>query len=466
MKRILFINPIDTGSEVETRQDNLGIGYLLASLNEKFGRGTFDFRLVSREVEKNLDEFHPDLVLLTSVTQNYNRAKSYAQLSAQRNIPVIIGGIHISLLPQTMTDDMRIACLGEGERTICDLLEVLLKYNGKYDDNVLRGIPGIAYKSDGALTATPPRPLIKNLDSLPFPAREYLNIGRQAYLFSSRGCPYRCSFCSSSRYWNKVRFHSAEYVLTEIQQLHLNYAPRVISFYDDLFIADKKRLQAIAEGIRSLNLHRKIMFTCSARANLIDHRVAKILKSMNVRSVGLGLESGNEQILYYLKGGSVSVEDNYRATEILSQYGINPNASFVIGSPQETEAQILDTYRFIRRSKVALFDVYVLTPLPGTPVWKEAEASGLVSDDMDWSKLDVNFGQNSEDAIILSQRLQRSDIIRLYRKFMRLRLWRNALKIWRNPFLFQLPGYLWKRFMHKLSIIFQFEARRAKSYSI
>jgi radical SAM superfamily enzyme YgiQ (UPF0313 family) len=462
LKKVLFINAVDTSSEVETRQDNLGIGYLIASVKKHFDDDMFDFQVISNGVEKALDEYQPDLALLTSVTQNYNYAKLYAQLASNRKIPVIIGGIHISVLPDTLTNDMSIACLGEGEQTICDILEVFLKFHGNFDDNIMRGIPGLAFRNNGSLVVTQPRTLIRDLDSLPLPAREYLNISKHAYLFSSRGCPYRCVFCSSSRYWNKVRFHSAEYVVREIEHLYKTYKTQVISFYDDLFIAHRKRLAVIVEKIREQNLHKKVIFTCSARANLINEQITHLLKRMNVRSVGLGLESGNEQTLKYLKGGSVSVEDNFRCADLLVKYGINANASFVIGSPMETEAQITDTYDFIKRSKISLFDVYLLTPLPGTPIWEEAKRRNLVCEDekMDWSILNVNFAQNWKQAIILSKTLNREQLWKIYKKFLRLRLWRNAYKIWSNPFLIRLPGYLSKHIRNRIKYLVKIEINK------
>jgi magnesium-protoporphyrin IX monomethyl ester (oxidative) cyclase len=269
-------------------------------------------------------------------------------------------------------------------------------------------------------------------------------------------------FCSSSRYWNKVRFHSAEYVVREIEHLYKTYKTQVISFYDDLFIAHRKRLAVIVEKIREQNLHKKVIFTCSARANLINEQITHLLKRMNVRSVGLGLESGNEQTLKYLKGGSVSVEDNFRCADLLVKYGINANASFVIGSPMETEAQITDTYDFIKRSKISLFDVYLLTPLPGTPIWEEAKRRNLVCEDekMDWSILNVNFAQNWKQAIILSKTLNREQLWKIYKKFLRLRLWRNAYKIWSNPFLIRLPGYLSKHIRNRIKYLVKIEINK------
>jgi radical SAM superfamily enzyme YgiQ (UPF0313 family) len=160
---------------------------------------------------------------------------------------------------------------------------------------------------------------------------------------------------------------------------------------------------------------------------------------MGVVSVGMGLESGNPRILYYLKGKTITIEDNRRAIELLTSAGIKANASFIIGSPDETEKEMMDTYDFIRKSKLSFVDIYVLTPYPGTPVWDFAKSRGLVSDDMDWSKLNVNFDVNHANAIILSESLSRERLYQIYRKFRRQRLVRNIRSLITHPMLLDLP---------------------------
>lgn len=160
---------------------------------------------------------------------------------------------------------------------------------------------------------------------------------------------------------------------------------------------------------------------------------------MNVVSVAMGLESGCEKILRYLKGAAFSVEKNSQAVAILKKYGIAANASFVIGSPQETAADMMETYRFINETPLNLVDVYVLTPFPGTPIWKYALDRGLVGEEMDWERLNVNFEFNSREAVILSETLTREKILKYYKKFRRQRFRRNLKSIWGHPFLQDLP---------------------------
>ncbi len=439
MIKILFINAIDPRSEIESRYTPLGILYLSASLKTAFPKDTFNIRFVNRDVAATLKSFRPDIVGITAVSQNFNFAKQYARLARNQGLRTIVGGVHVSILPESVTQDMDVGCIGEGELTVVELLKVFMEHDGFPSDELAK-LDGIVFWKDGNLVTTRPKPLISEMDrALPFPDRTLEGPVKHAYVFSSRGCPFRCVFCSSSRYWNRVRFFSPEYVFAELEKLARESGAKMISFYDDLFVADKSRLHDIATLIEKSGLAKTIKFTCSCRANLVTEDVVANLKRMGVVSVGMGLESGNPRILNYLKGDTVTVKDNQRAIELLTSAGIRANASFIIGSPTETEEEMMETYAFIRKSKLSFVDVYVLTPYPGTPIWDLAKTRGLVSDDMDWSRLNVNFEVNHAKAIILSEVASRERLYRIYRKFRRQRLARNLRSLITHPMLLDLP---------------------------
>jgi len=452
--KILFVNAIDTASEVETRYANLGLGYLVASLRNAFGKDAFDFKIVDRNVIKHIRDFLPDVVCITSVTQNFNLAKYYAKTAKENGVPVIIGGVHISALPHTLTSCMDIGCVGEGEETIVELMRLFAKCH-HFPKEDLCGIRGIVYFDQDKIKITMPREPISNLDKIPIPARDLLKIDRHSYMFTSRGCPYDCIFCASTKFWDKLRFFSAEYVVREIEELVHQYNVRTISFFDDLFIGNLPRLRKISEILEGKDFLKKISFTCSARANLINEEVAALLKRMRVLSVGMGLESGSDKTLKYLKGNNISVEDNKRAVAILRKHKIAANASFVIGSPRETKEEIMKTYFFIKNNPLSLVDTYVLTPYPGTEIWEYAKAKRLVADDMDWARLNVNFKVNQKDAVILSEVLSRQDIVAIYKKFQSLRLVKNFKNVWFTPQFFDIPGIIIKNCTGFMAALFR-----------
>ena len=449
----MFINTINPYAEIECRYPPLGIGYLVSSLRNHFGSDMFQFKVVNRNIEFELSHFRPDIVGISSVTQNYNIAKEYARIAKTKGLSVIIGGIHISMLPFSLTTDMDVGVIGEGEKTTIDIFELFIKERTLVGED-LNKIEGIVYRDEtNRLIITEKRDLVFPLDDIVVPARDVFRIKRHSYLFSSRGCPYRCVFCVSARFWEKVRFFSAEYVVREIKELVEKYNVRLISFYDDLMMADLARLRELVTLLKKEAILQKVKFSLNARANLLTEEVVSLLKEMSVVSVGMGLESGNERMLRYLKGSNITVNDNKAAIKTLKKYKITANASFIIGSPYETEGEITDTFNFIKTSGLNFFDTYVLTPFPGTPIWEYAKKIGVTNDDMDWSRLNVNFESSHKNAVIISRNLTREEVYRLFLKFQRLRLFIAIKNILWHPFLFDILGFLVDNFIAKLKML-------------
>jgi len=416
--KLLFINAINHTRHIETVYPPLGLGYLASSLKRHFPE--IEIKIIDREVEQAIKSFAPDAVGVSSVSQNFGRAIETAALCRKADIPVFVGGVHITLLPESLPREFAFGVYGEAEDTIVDVVRYLMTDPKLKEPAVLNDIPGLVIHSENGPKLTPPRPLITELDSIPFPDRSLLNIpvGETTYLFTSRGCPYKCAFCASTRFWDKVRWFSPEYVVEEISQVVGIYKPRALSFYDDLFIANLPRLERIVELICTKGIHKKVKFSFACRANLVNENLLRALKPLDILMICMGLESGAKKTLEYLKGKSASPEQNMRAVELLTGAGINVQGTFIIGSPDETETEILQTLEFIKRSKLINFEVYPLTPFPGTPVWDVAMKMGLVSNRMDWNKLAVDSQSHFETRIILSK-IPKGRLFELYKLFAR-----------------------------------------------
>jgi len=424
--RLLLINAITSSYTIENIYPPLGLGYIASYLREYLPN--INIKIIEGNVEETLVEFSPDLVGISSVSQNYGIALKIAKLCKKKRLPVIIGGTHISTLPSTITPEMDLAVIGEGEQTMLEVIKTFIQYG--LDMSKMAKIRGLVFKNkNNKLVFTGDRELIQPLDKIPFPARDLLRIPirGQLHLFSSRGCPYKCTFCQSTRFFNKIRSFSPEYVVRELEFLIEKYKPVSICFYDDLFVTNRKRLKRIVQLIEEKGINKKTEFYVNVRANQADEEVAELLKRMNVTTVDMGLESGTDKILQFLKGKNSSVAQNKRAVEIFTNFGMRTNGTFIIGTPGETREDILETYNFIKRSKLSYFATYILVPLPNTPLWEYAKNKGLVSENMDWEKLKMEVTKrNFKERVVISD-LDKKELYKLYLKFEKLRKIRRLM---------------------------------------
>lgn len=412
--KFLLVSAVDNQTPIETHHPALGFGYIASSLRREFG-GKFTFKVINTNFTQNIRAFEPNIIGITTVTKNYNVAKGYAAIAKQSNIPVIIGGVHASFMPQTLTQNMDLGVIGEGDRTIIDLMDIYLA-SGKFDKADLCNINGIVFRDDGRLIETKSRELIKPLDDIPYPARDLLKIHKSAHMLSSRGCPYHCAFCSATRQTgNQTRYATAEYVADEIEDIYSNYGIEYLTIYDEMFALDCKRVIKIQELLVAKNLIGKFRFAVNIRSDYITDELAEVLNQMNVDVVALGTESGSQKTLDYLKSGSLKVEDNVNAIRILKKHHIRPYCSFVIGSPDETLSDVMETMKFIKDNGVYWFDVSILVPFPGTAVWDYALSAGKVSGDMDFTRLDFYIKPSS---VNLSKHLNLEDLVEVRAKMM------------------------------------------------
>lgn len=366
----------------------LAFGYLKA-YTEKYLDHPVDIRFLD-----NLDDVADmDIIGISANSQVFARAMEIARQIKQKKSEVItiLGGHHVTYLPETLSPDFDFGVLGEGEQTFLELVSSFCRDGLQAGRDDLRSIDGIAFHDDGHVVTTKPRALIEQLDTLPFPYREQ---GHVPYIHSSRGCPYKCAYCAGSAFWSRTRFFSAEYVVDEVEHILATFpGRRYIPVWDDLFVANKPRFRKIVDLIEQRNLADRVTFSFSVRANLVDDELATNLKRMNVCEAGFGAESASDRILQILAKGT-TVETNQRAIDILHRHGFLVKCSFIVGAPTETEEDVRMTYDFIIKNisegKLDAKGNYVniLMPLPGTPMWDHAIKAGLIDvQTMDWNRL-------------------------------------------------------------------------------
>ncbi len=369
----------------------LGLGYLASYLKKNLP----GVEVVVSEDIRQVINLEPDLVGISSYSLNYGIAKAWGRkIKDTLGIPVILGGCHISALPETFTNDFDIAVIGEGEETFRHLISFYSRH-GRFTRASLEGIEGILFFGDQQLRQTSPRHPIKPIGRIPPPARELFNIRSGThYISTSRGCPFNCLFCAPCVIWDKTRTFPGSYVTREIGGIIEQFADSIthLMVVDDLFISHRKRLGAFRDFYVNTGLNKVLIQQCNIRADLLDEEMAGLLVDMNFRTVNFGAESGSDRILkYYQKRATVA--DNQRAIDLLYDRGILAIPSFIIGAPPETEEDLEATLRFIEKNhhKLAGFEVFPLVPMPGSRLWIMAREKGLVGPDFEWSRLDPNL---------------------------------------------------------------------------
>lgn len=374
----------------------LQLGYLASYIKKiedgsKTGVFTKTDILIAEEIDEIL-KAKPDLVGISSYSINYDIAVDFAlKIKENLKIPVILGGCHISALPETLDPVFDAAVTGEGEQTFQALIS-LYHDKGRFEAADLNNVRGIIYFDRGKIVRTEPRPFMKYLDSIPPPDRALYKIrSGNHYISTSRGCPFKCTFCSPRLIWQNTRFFSARHVVSEIMEIIRQFPETFthLSIVDDLFISNKKRLNEIRDMFVKTGLNKILTLQLNVRADLIDDETAGILADINSKTVNFGAESGSDKILkYYDK--KTTVEDNRRAVNILYEHGIKAIPSFIIGAPVETSEDFKATADFIEENhhKLAGFEIFPLIPMPGSKIWDYALQKGKVNLKMDWSRLE------------------------------------------------------------------------------
>jgi radical SAM superfamily enzyme YgiQ (UPF0313 family) len=373
----------------------LGLSYVAAAC-EAAGAVVriFDF-IVSRYTPEKLalalESFRPHAVGVNSVTMNFPQAAVIVR-DVKRYDPGIVtmmGGPHVSFdIENTLRayPELDLIVVGEGERTLSELVPVLTS------PEEWERISGIAFRKDGVPFITPVRPLIEDLDALPLPARHllpvsrYLALGYPVSIITSRGCPNRCIFCLGRRMvGSRGRFRSPSLVVDEIEQI-LALGFTRINIADDLFTADKQRVNTLCEEM----LRRGVKFAWSAfaRVNTVDREILAIMRRAGCDAVSFGIESGNPEMLKRIRKG-ITLEQAREATRLCKEAGITTHASFMVGLPGETPETLQDTARFARELDI-YYGYHMLAPFPGTTVREEIEKYDLKILTDDWSLYDAN----------------------------------------------------------------------------
>ena len=411
----------------------LGLLYLMGYA-EKYGNFN-DIRMFDNnfdDIMEDVVQFHPDFIGISCMTIDYMEAIRLAEYFKKRldNIPVIVGGVHISSLPTSLAKCFDVGVLGEGERIFLDILQAFEK-RGRFDPVDLQHIKGVVYWDNGKRVVTETREKISTLDEVPLINRALLHKeyfqrkmvphiakhGVEGHILTARGCPYTCIFCSTKAFWKTMRFHSTQYVYEEVRNMAKNHGVTHITIWDDLFTAHIPRIKELAELLKSDELTKDVTFSAQVRTHQMNDRLGALFNEMNVKTAFFGFESGSDKTLGYLKNNTITVEQNRQAIVKCKEYGIRAYGSLILGSPGETIEDMEQTIEFIRFAKKAGADAmwaFIMTPFPETPMWEIAKQRGKVSDDdMDWEMLSH---QNVDDPLMLDPNVDKEEFKKVFLK--------------------------------------------------
>ncbi len=430
--KVLLVRPNKIGSIGRTIKDNyatvippIGLMYLASAL-----RIWCSIRPVVKILDTGVDvgkkeditekilKFNPDVVGISSMTIEANRALGIAQCvkKAKNNCKVIFGGPHAVTSPSSILESGSVdfVALGEGERTICELIECIVKGSDPAH------ISGIGFLKKGKVYSTSPRQPIENLDDIPFPAWDLVKVKRytqawnmQGYLarkyyhtiVTSRGCPFKCIYCHNL-FGKKFRARSPENVVKEMKYLYDTYSIREFHIIDDIFNFNKDRVLRICDLIEKSNMDIRIAFPNGVRGDIIDEETIKKLKSAGCYSITYAVETASKRLQQLIRK-NLNLSKVESSITISAKNSIFTQGFFMVGFPGETHAEMEKTIEFSRKSDLHFASFFQVRPFPNTELGKSLEGKNL---SFNWE----DFGYSSERINLSS--VSEKDYNRTYRK--------------------------------------------------
>lgn len=392
-----FLNEDPSEQRIMKPYPPLGILYISAFLTEYgINNKIFDTTFSSKsELKKYLVEEKPDYIaiyvnLMTklNVLEIIRFIKSTESI---KNAKIILGGPEVRYNATDLLEHgANFVVIGEGEATTLELITKLESGN----DYELKNINGIGFKDEsGTIVFNQERSLISDVDTLPVPNRNGINISKYQEAWKEyhnldaisvstmRGCPYTCRWCSRAVYGLTYRRRSAHKVVEELKQIKEEYNPDTIWFVDDVFTISHKWLSGFAEELKKKNL--KIKYECITRSDRINEEVIKTMKETGCFRVWIGAESGSQKIIDAMDR-RVKVEQVREMIRLSKKQGIEAGTFIMLGYPGETEKDIEETINHLKKSNPDHFTITVAYPIKGTEFFEEIEANQ--ANVFDWEK--------------------------------------------------------------------------------
>lgn len=377
----------------------LGLAYLAAVL-EKDG---YSVKIVDvsaegldwSEVESRIKKEQPKLVGISFMTNQVKEAIKAAEITKKidQHIPVVVGGPHPSALPEETLKEKSIdfVVIREGEITLLELADKLIR-NKRVE---FKDIEGIAYRENGEVIITEPRPFIEDLDSLPYPAWHLLPIDKYSIgsvgadasqkifsVFSSRGCPNQCIFCSGPKMMgHRYRVRNPKNIVQELIYLKNRFGVTQFDFQDDSVTVFKESIREMCREIIRNNLH--ITWMCNSRVDVADLETFTLMKKAGCTRIDLGVESGDEEVLKRIKK-RITREQIRKAHQLAKEAGLKINSFTMVGNLGEDFSSVKKTADLMKELGQDV-SISICTPFPASELYQIAKENNWLRVH-DWSK--------------------------------------------------------------------------------
>jgi len=355
------------------------------------------------KVRRYLRTEKPKIVGITCLTEGRWNAFKLAKLAKEANdsIKVVMGGHHATYMYEQILrhyPEVDVIVMGEGEITFAELLRA-------WDQGCdIDRVDGIAYRDKKReIIKTSRRTPLKDLDQLPFPLYEDidfdnyprfkvlyphfakirvngLSVGDRKYasVIGSRGCPFKCQFCSTAVFWrNKWRCRSSANILEEIEMLYYDFGIRHINFADDTFTVKPERTIGICQGI--VKKHLNLSWDCTTRVDYVTPEMVKCMKEAGCVFTSLGVESGSEKILRTINK-EIDIKRVFETFKLFKDVGIIPYPLLMVGNPGESEETIKETIRLLKTIRPSFTGVSKTMIFPETALYQLAKKQGFLDD--------------------------------------------------------------------------------------
>mgnify|MGYP001567902635 CR=1 FL=1 len=376
--------------------------------------------LNENETVEKIMGFKTKIIGITAVTSTANIAFQLCEKIKEKDPSkiIIFGGVHISFL---IEDSLRecpsidYAVIGEGEKILYNLIKGI-----KNRENIQK-IEGIAFiDKKGKFIQTPRGDLIKNLDEIPFPARKLLPLqlyrpgvefdlgfkGKEyAEIITSRGCPNKCTFCSSTYFWKMIRMRSVGNIIDEIKELK-EEGVKHITFVDDTISLSKNFILELCKKIAPLNLK----WDCYARVSSLDEEIIESMKKSGCFAIRIGFESGSDEILKKIKKNTTTAQGR-KVMKYLKKHDMRTLGFFMIGFPDDTIKTINETINFSIELDPTFAAFAITTPFPGTEMFEYYLKKGWLPKKMNWEKMSTH-----DSELTITETLNPKEILTYYKK--------------------------------------------------